>query len=237
MSGIDDVYTKSLLHFNGTNGSTTFTDESGKTWAAGGNAQISTATSVFGGASVLFDGTGDYISTADNGDWWLDDGSNSNQWTIDFRLYLTIDNAFNPIVSHYQDVNNYWTISSSDTANSLTFSSVVSGSASIVVSNAFVPTSATWYHVAVVKNGTEGYKFFINGTQIGTTATSANSLTNFTGSLLIGAAISGGSMNFLNGRIDEFRLSKGVARWTSNFSPPGIEYQPYVSTGMMSFLF
>ena len=51
-----------LMHFDGTNGSTTMTDEYGKTCTAQGNAQISTANSKFGGASLLLDGTGDYVS-------------------------------------------------------------------------------------------------------------------------------------------------------------------------------
>ena len=65
MSGVDDTYTKSLLHFNGSDGSTTITDESGKTWTAYDNAQIDTAQSKFGGASMLLDGVGDYIKTTD----------------------------------------------------------------------------------------------------------------------------------------------------------------------------
>lgn len=53
-----------LLHCDGTNGSTTFTDNSPspKTVTAFGNAQVSTARSVFGGSSALFDGTGDYLT-------------------------------------------------------------------------------------------------------------------------------------------------------------------------------
>jgi hypothetical protein len=55
-----------LLHGNGTNGSTTITDNSPtpKTVTAVGNAQISTAQSKFGGASIAFDGTGDYLTDA-----------------------------------------------------------------------------------------------------------------------------------------------------------------------------
>jgi hypothetical protein len=54
-----------LLHFDGSDGSTTFTDVTGTIWTANGNAQIDTAQSVFGGASGLFDGTGDFITTPD----------------------------------------------------------------------------------------------------------------------------------------------------------------------------
>ena len=56
-----------LLHLNGSNGSTTFTDSSsnGLTVTRGGNVTISTAQAKFGGASAVFDGSGDY-PTANN---------------------------------------------------------------------------------------------------------------------------------------------------------------------------
>ena len=50
------------MHMDGTNGSTTFYDQCGKTVTANGNAQINTAQSKFGGSSAYFDGTGDYLS-------------------------------------------------------------------------------------------------------------------------------------------------------------------------------
>ncbi len=57
---------------NGADGSTTFTDSAtggSHTWTAYGNAQIDTAQNKFGGASGLFDGSGDYIDTPDSPDW------------------------------------------------------------------------------------------------------------------------------------------------------------------------
>jgi hypothetical protein len=71
---VDDIYTKSLLHFDGDNASTTFLDESGKTWTRYGDAQISTAQNKFGPSSGLFDGTGDYITTPQNADFDFGDG-------------------------------------------------------------------------------------------------------------------------------------------------------------------
>jgi hypothetical protein len=51
-----------LLHGNGTNGSTNFVDQIGSLWTASGNAQISTASPIYGSSNMLFDGAGDYIS-------------------------------------------------------------------------------------------------------------------------------------------------------------------------------
>ena len=75
-----------LLHGNGTNGSTTITDSSPspKTVTAVGNAQISTAQSKFGGSSIAFDGTGDYLSVPNDGTLQM----GSVDFTIEFWIYF-----------------------------------------------------------------------------------------------------------------------------------------------------
>lgn len=77
---VDDSYTKALLHFNGIDTSTTFRDESGKTWTGGGTAQLDTAQKKLGTASLLLDGNSDYISTPDHADFDVGSGD----FTIDF---------------------------------------------------------------------------------------------------------------------------------------------------------
>ena len=60
-----------LLHMDGTDGSTTFTDSSSyaRAMTAAGNAQIDTAEFKFGTASGLFDGTGDSVQTPNGADF------------------------------------------------------------------------------------------------------------------------------------------------------------------------
>lgn len=76
-------FTKLLLHTDGTDGSTTFTDSSlsPKTISVFGNAQVDTAQSKFGGASALFDGTGDYLTGSS-----ADFAFGTNDFTIDFWM-------------------------------------------------------------------------------------------------------------------------------------------------------
>ena len=81
---IEDAYTVSLVHFNGIDGTTVFDDDREKVWTAGGNAQLDTAQKVFGSASGLFDGAGDFISTPDHADFHFGYG----EFCIDFRLRL-----------------------------------------------------------------------------------------------------------------------------------------------------
>lgn len=225
---VDDIYTVSLLHMDGADASTTFTDESGKTWTAAGDAQIDTGQSVFGGASGLFDGTGDFITTPDHADWQLDSGSDANLWTVDFRVRFAVDpgTALVGFLHQRNDNSNFWTIGLNN--NTLRFQ-VVSGGANIVLidQGTWNPASGTWYHVAIVKNGTSGYLHFIDGTQLGTTTTDTSTMPDFTGVLQVGRSLdAAGAIKALNGWIDELRISKGVARWVANFTPPTAAYTP-----------
>lgn len=225
---VDDGYTVALLHMDGADTSTTFTDESGKTWTANGNAQIDTAQSVFGGASGLFDGTGDYLSASDHADWQLDGGSDSNAWTIDFRVRFNGDpgTGMKGFIQQRTDNNNWWSLFLSN--NQLVWL-VYSGGISIVdIRQNWNPATATWYHVALVKNGTTGYLHFIDGTQSGLTTTDTSTIPDFSGNVWIGRHTDSiGTSFYLDGWMDEFRISKGIARWTANFTPPT---SPYYTT-------
>lgn len=236
---IDDSYTKSLLHMNGADASTTFADEnSSHTWTANGNAQIDTAQSVFGGASGLFDGTGDFLSTPNHADHRLDGGSNSNTWTIDFRLRFPSDpSTVMGLVQQFADASNYWAVYFDGSGNTLNFVVVSAGVVTVFISKSWNPAGTTWYHVAIVKNGTTGYLMFIDGTQIGVTETDTDVIPSITGELWIGRLTNVLSNTYyLNGWIDEFRISKGVARWTSDFTPPTSEYGTVGTPIISSFI-
>lgn len=213
-----DSSTKLLLHCDGANASTTFTDVQGlHTVTANGNAQVSTAQSVFGGASALFDGTGDYLSLANSTDWNLG-AAGSGDFTIDFRLrFATV--ATCGLVSAANSGNiTGWNISYSNTSHAIILQNnddATAGSAS------WTPSSGTWYHVAIIRvSGT--ITVYIDGTSIGTITD--QSLNNNGNALTIGAWADASSS--LNGYVDEFRISKGVARWTANFTPPAAAYAP-----------
>lgn len=228
---VDDGFTVSLLHMDGADASTTFTDESGKTWTAQANAQIDTAQSVFGGASGLFDGTGDYVTALDHADWQLDGGSDSNAWTIDFRLRFNGDpgTAVVGFVQQREDNSNFWSFQLNN--NNLRFVVLSGGSTIVDINNAWNPATATWYHVALVKNGATGYLAFVDGTQVGTTQTDTSTLPDFAGELRIARYTNNLGTNLdLNGWLDELRISKGIARWTADFTPPVAAYAPSAST-------
>ena len=83
-----------------------------------------------------------------------------------------------------------------------------------------------WYHVAFVRVGTTGY-FFIDGVRQTTTqivAFGTNDTGNIAADVNIGGAVSGWGSEDFNGWMDELRISKGMARWSSDFTVPTEAY-------------
>lgn len=215
--GGNDAFTKVLLHMDGSNGATTFTDVAAgatpHTFTAAGNAQISTAQSKFGGASGLFDGSGDTISTPANADMNLGSGD----WTIDCWVRRASTGAYHYICSRVNGGSPYdgWYlgISNSDKVIFNTDSNVTR-----ITSSSSIPANA-WTHIALVRSGTT-ITLYIDGVADGTWTGNAQAHSSY--ALVIGSASFGG-VDF-NGHIDEFRLSVGIARWTANFTPPAQAY-------------
>ena len=217
---VDDSYTVALLHMDGADASTTFTDESGKTWTASGNAQIDTAQSKFGGASGLFDGTGDYITTGNSTDF--DNGT--NDWTVDFWVRRNgAQVAFAGIFSPSVDVVGGWGVQF-DTSNRPILITRAGGASTTRLTGTAV-SDLTWTHIAVVRSGTTGY-IFQDGTQTTSASLSGISFDSGGTGAAIGRRNTDENAQYFNGWIDELRYSKGIARWTANFTPPTTEYAP-----------
>lgn len=201
-----------LLHFDGADGSTTFVDVKGHTFTAVGNAQIDTAQSLFGGASGLFDGAGDYIWAADSADWDFGTGDFTVELAIRFASVPV--NAVMTMISTYAGSDSGWEIqyrTDVGAGNRLTF-----GVGDASNNFAWSPSTNTWYRVAVSRSGTN-LRAFIDGTQIGSTITNSSDLTS-TAALWIGALNAGGAIQFFNGWLDDLRITKGVARYTENYT-------------------
>lgn len=212
-----------LLHMDGSNGSTSFTDKSltARAVTANGNAQISTAQSKFGGASAVFDGNGDYLSISDSGDFDFGSGD----FTIECWFYRP-SNAFinyqDILTQRNQDLSNFaFSFSIRPQDNNIAFRYSTSGNGStgtVGANNNFTITNGVWYHLAVTRSsGT--FRLFVNGTVV-TTATPATNPTfyNSTAAITVGAAANG--TQSINGYLDDVRVTKGVARYTANFTPP-----------------
>lgn len=199
--------TNLLLHFNGSNGSTTFTDSSGYTRSvtSNGGAALSTAQSKFGGASGFFEGSDDYLSLALSMNWDAD-------FTVEFWLYragagggaVNVLFAAGNIQSGVGGINLY-----TDSTGEFSWNDGFAGA----IAGGNAPLNQ-WVHVAAVRSGGTN-TLYVDGTSVGTSAQTfpvTNSVVEIGGTPRYGF--------YTNGYIDEFRIVAGTAVYTSNFTPP-----------------
>jgi hypothetical protein len=203
-----------LLHGNGNNGSTTITDSSltTKVMTAVGNAQISTAQSKFGGSSIAFDGTGDRLTTPSNNDFAFGTGD----FTVEAWIYEPSRVTYASILEIGYHI----------ASTGIVFLTNNGGNVASIYSGGFyggAPTGSlsVWNHYAWVRSG-NFITTYVNGVG-GTTSSFTNNLTD-TATITIGS-VNGGSGNYdTNGYIDDLRVTKGVARYTANFTPPAAQF-------------
>ena len=218
-------YTISLLHMNGTDQSTTFTDDAvggSHTWTAYGNAKLTTADKKFGSASGTFDGSGDYISSPYSADF----NFGSGDFTIDLwfkRLGGIGTNQYLGLYSSAGSGIGYFMIQIwSDNKFYLTFWDTLNASHQLAGTTAITDTD-TWHHLAFVRNGNTITEY-IDGTACGTHNIGTLTIYNNTEWGPAWGRMGNYSGATFNGKLDEVRISKGIARWTSNFTPPSDEY-------------
>jgi hypothetical protein len=209
-----------LMHFNGANGSTTFTDNSPspKTVTSNNGSAISTAQSKFGGGSGFFDGTDDYLSINYNSAFNF--GTNSFTWET--WIYPTNISGIDGIyaTSGGSGVNPKFVIHLNAGTPSIHYNNLTNGSDIYTTATSAVSIN-TWTHLAFVRNGSN-WTWYINGNSAGSGTNNTN-ITFTSQPTYIGY---GGESYFtpFNGYIDELRVTKGVARYTSNFTPQTSEF-------------
>jgi hypothetical protein len=183
-----------------------------------GDAQTDTAQKKFGSASYLFDGTGDYLEIPNSADFNLGTAGNGD-FTIDWWFRTAAVSA--PCYVSCHDTggtgHNGWTVGYGYYGGAGRLYSWCGDAP--YMDFAWTPTVNTWYHLAFVRNGTE-IKAYVDGEYKVTLAT--GDFSSDGSPLYIGQI--GEGAGFANGHIDEIRISKGIARWTSNFTPPTSRY-------------
>lgn len=227
----NDAYTVLLLHADGTSGSSTFTDSSAGThnMTAGGTVQIDTTVKRLGTASGKFDGDSDYLSTPDSADWSFGSGD----FTIDFWLRMP------------DTTGNYMLVTSTSAAVTDWQMMYIAGNGvRFFMQNGATTVTAytsgtgwvnnTWYHVAAVRSS-NSWDVYKNGSS-GGRVTDADAMPDIPGPLWIGA-YEIGTHYYLSGWIDELRISKGIARWSGNFTfPPDINKVASVNTSNINVI-
>ena len=217
-----DAYTKLLLHMDGSEFSTLFVDSSSvaKTVTAINGAKITTTQSTFGGASGTFDGIDDYLTVSDSADWDFGSGD----FTVDCWVRLNDLSASSTIFSQGPDFSNEIDWSIHPTSNVARIDVYSGGSPLMRLNFDFIPTINTWYHLALVRNGNV-WNMYVDGVAATKNLFAGSysiTIPNYTSNLYIGTAINGAY--WFKGQMDEVRISKGIARFTSNFTPPTAQY-------------
>lgn len=204
-------YCTLLLHFDGSDGSTTFLDSSklGLVPTPTGSPTISTTQSKFGGSSGLF-GSGKRLNYSSS-----DHNFGTGDFTIECFVYPLGDGSSAlDVIGQGANGFNLWL---SNAPHKLKFSQV--SVADIIAGSATISNNA-WTHIRAIRSGTS-LKTFVNGVVDGSATSSANLNSSSTS---VGARPGSASGDHFNGYIDEVRLLKGFALGTANFTPPSAPY-------------
>ncbi len=221
--GATDPYfssVRSLIHFDDANGTIFPVDVKGKTWTAGADAVVSTSSPLTGSGSGLLDGTADHFSTPDHADFELGSGDFTIEIDVRFASLPAASGAM-ALVSKYltpSDLSYFFYLFNSAGTYRLYFTYSTNGSASTNVFVNWTPSTATKYKLTVERNGAN-LRFYVDGVQQGSTQAVAGTFYNGNAVLRLGGTPSSGAAYPLNGKIDEFRLTVGVARYVGNYTP------------------
>jgi hypothetical protein len=187
-----------------------------------GDAKISTTQSKFGGTSMYFDGNGDNLSGLANPS--LDMGTGN--WTIECWVYISSRTLNYPAI--FSNNNGSYSAGAIALTNSNADNGAYVDRFVLAVYDIATPTLVasstnslnTWYHLALVRNGTS-LVMYRDGISVASTTISTNAVFNW-GKLgyCIGGGNWDGAQSYFNGYIDDLRVTKGYARYTSNFTPP-----------------
>jgi hypothetical protein len=210
---LDQYYNSSslLCHFDSLNAAGRFIDNSRNNFVitSSGNVGLSTSQYKFGGASAFFDGTADYLTTKSDSSF----GFGTGDYTIEAWVYPTsIRNGENLI---------YATDVTGGTSFGFNQTQVYIGARGVAydLQVTYTVVANVWTHLAATRqSGT--VRIFANGSLISSGTVTRNCPQ---GPGVIGdyPTLTG---NGLTGYIDELRITKGVARYTANFTPPNAPF-------------
>lgn len=210
MAGFD-AYVVALLHYWGEDASTTFSDETGKSWTPSGDAAIDTDQFAFGGSSGIFPSTGGLLTGVHSADF--NPGSGDYTWETRARISEAFGSSDWPCLFYvwesgdrgYALYINY---------NYLYFYYTTDGVTQSYVRVPWTPPIGEWFHLEVGKDGLDLY-FFLNGTLVDAKQTLSGHPYEAT------AAPPRIANDFAKTCwLAETRISKGICRHTENFTPP-----------------
>ena len=207
-----DAYTSLLLHLNNniidSEGTPKTITNHGVTFQP---SVINNSFSYYG----IFDGSTSYLTVPESSDFDFEDGD----FTIDFWLYQSIANYNTAIIEKFDASRNGWQIVINNVTGAM---GIYADDGTVNFLGATPVPVGAWCHYAIVKFGNI-YTIYLNGIADGSQTVSYTMGVAST-PLRIGSDVRSGGGQWFAGRLDEVRVSKGIARWTTNFTPQIIEY-------------
>lgn len=201
--GSVDSYTKLLLHLDDNVTDSELTPKS----VTNNNVTFSSSVKKFGSHSAYFNGSNAYLTVPDSDDFAFGSGD----FTVD--LWVNFNNIGPQCLIGQTDGSGYMGLY-------INLSGLRYDSNCISMGYSWSErTTGVWYHIAVVRSSSTAY-LFIDGIQKASASVSGSE-PNINSILYIGRYSDG---QYVNGYMDEVRISKGIARWTSNFTPPSTPY-------------
>lgn len=196
-----------LLHMDGANSSTTFVDTSpiAHTVTAHNGAAITTSNSRFGAGAFLGNGTGSRLVIPSSASLAFGTG----EFTIEaFINFIPTGNA--QFIFSQRLTGGFSLVVLADNRLSL-----ITPDVNTITEPQISMVQGNWYHVAATRLAGV-CRIFVNGLLMGTNSNSENGAQNVS---IVGAGSTTSTSSF-NGRLDDLRITKGVARYSQSFSPP-----------------
>jgi len=208
-----------LLHGDGSGATITDSSANTLTVTASGSVAQSATQSKFGGKSIYFNqASNTYLSVADTA--VLDFGTGA--FTVEMWFYPT---AFtvggNSTSLMAKNGNDNWANAWGFDMDGTNLNFYIGPSPTDAGGAHGMSANTAWYHIAATRDASNVCRLFVNGVQKGSGATVSTNLDN-ANALIIGSRQIGGGYGarLLSGYLDDIRITKGTARYTSNFSVP-----------------
>lgn len=209
-----------LLHGDGVDGGTTFTDSSQYNASVGGTGDVVTDTSdkMFGTASMLFTDIGTYMSFPDAAQYTI----GTSDFTIEMWVKRDATSGIDALIGHgnVASTSTGWAVYVTS-AGALSFDWRSAGTRRILSTDASQVPRDEWVHVAVTRESGL-LRLFTNG-NIGPNTTSLGAdISNVAADLAVGGTYA--AIGNLKGHIDDLRVTIGTARYTASFTPPAAPF-------------
>lgn len=223
MPGIDSS-TKLLAQMNGSGATFVDSSPSAKTITANGNA--TQVTRKFNGTAGWFDGSADtnYLFVADSSDWTFGTGN----YTIESFVLFSGTIGNHVVIENISDGTNYARL---DYAGGQWRYQVIESNSPLYTALTYThsPNKNQWYHIAIVRNGTD-QRMYLDGVSVAST-TASFTYPNYTYGLNIGGTTINSGYGH-TGWLKELRISD-TARYTTGFTPTTSQFTSDSNTKLL----